>query len=483
MTLRSPSPAQIRGMTYAFPKARIALFMEMRLGKSMVAIRWAKHHECPRVLVVVPNESMYTWRTELILEGVDASDIYLLEGSGLDKLAVAEEIDTGWAIVNYEAIRTMKKKVLGKTKVYDAGVGILKLPWSAILLDESTAIRTPKSSTAKTLLRHAGHIPYRALMSGLPNPHSELDYFNQMAFLHGDFLGFHNYWHFREKLYTPDVRGWTWYPKKDTSERVRKEVHAKAFILSRKDAGINKTITRDRRYVTMTPKQRRMYRSIEKDFSYNETETVWAPVQHTWLARVAGGFSPDKDNPELLNPGKINIILNLLDSDLKKEQLVVWFRFNAELDAMAERLKQEEITYRWMKGGMDKAVREQYRQDFQSGKAQVILMQMANGRFSIDLSASSTAIYYSNVYDWEMRAQTQDRIVNIRKTDPLLLMDLITRDTVDEDAVDVLNDRNMEASLFNSKFRERILASLRLRYPDKPQPIKKLVRRVMPGDT
>jgi SNF2 family DNA or RNA helicase len=233
----------------------------------------------------------------------------------------------------------------------------------------------------------------------------------------------------------------------------------------------------------MTPKQRRMYRSIEKDFSYNETETVWAPVQHTWLARVAGGFSPDKDNPELLNPGKINIILNLLDSDLKKEQLVVWFRFNAELDAMAERLKQEEITYRWMKGGMDKAVREQYRQDFQSGKAQVILMQMANGRFSIDLSASSTAIYYSNVYDWEMRAQTQDRIVNIRKTDPLLLMDLITRDTVDEDAVDVLNDRNMEASLFNSKFRERILASLRLRYPDKPQPIKKLVRRVMPGDT
>jgi SNF2 family DNA or RNA helicase len=502
MGLRIPSLAQQRALNYALPKARIALFMEMRLGKSLVAIRWAQHHKLQRILVVAPNDILLDWAIELSKEHISTIQVTVLEGTGLNKLAVAEEIDHGWVIVNYEAIRQARRS---KRVGIQAGTGILKLPWDGIILDESTAIRTPNSVTTKTLLKFSGHIPYRCIMTGLPNPNSELDYFSQMLFLNGSFLGFYNFWSYRDALYYPDPMGWTWTPKSTTTPRVRAEVHKLAFILSRKDAGVGTHAVRERRYVTMMPRQRIAYTAIERDFSYKETKTVFAPVRELWLARLAGGFLPVqprcvnctalpvqceeckvKNSLEYLNPGKADSIVHLAKTELKKEQLVVWFRFNAELDAVATALEKQRIAFHMVKGGSpDTAAKEliqKKKQEFQSGNVQIMLMQQMMGKYGWDLSASSTAIYYSNVYDWEARAQSQDRIVNVRKQDTLLYIDLVTKNTVDEDIVDVLTDRRVTAQLFNGRFKERVLDSLRQRYPPPRQPIP-LVQRILPGDS
>lgn len=487
VNLRTPSPAQQKGLAYALPKARIALFMQMRLGKTLVAIRWARHHRLDRVLVVAPNDTLDQLRAELILEGVAPTDILILAGSKIQKYWQASEVDTGWVLVNYEAITTVKRRK-GTSTVRDiTGRDILRLPWNGIILDESTKIRSPKAATTKTFLGFTGHIPYRCIMSGLPNPMGELDFFTQMAFLHGDFLGYSNFWIYREKLYFPDAMGWDWKPKKGTSEVVRQETHRRAFFLSRKDAGVDKATVRERRVVEMTPAQRRMYVSIEKDFSFKDEETIWAPVRQTWLARVAGGFSPDKDDPKCLSMAKAHVIKDLLENDLKQEQLVIWFRFNQELDMMAQFLRKMKIGLHTVKGGtsakVDRDAPTNYQKgvDFQSGKVQVILMQQRMGRYGWDLSASDTAIYYSNTYDWEMRAQSQDRILNVRKNSKLLLIDLMTKGTIDEDAVETLNDRRVDALMFNSRFRERVLQSLASRYPNKPQHDPR-VRRILPGD-
>lgn len=489
MQLRTPSPAQNQALAYALPKARIALFMEMRLGKTMVMARWARHHKLDRVLIVAPNDTLEDLRAELILECVDPTDILILAGSKPQKYWQASEVDTGWVLTNYEAIRTIKKRK-GRTRpeLDTTGRDILRLPWTGIVLDESTHIRTPKSATTKTFLGFSGHIPYRCLMSGLPNPMSELDFFTQMAFLHGEFLGFSNFWIFRDKLYYADPMGWTWKPKTGTSERVRKEVHRRAFLMSRKDAGVDKATVRERRVVDMTPAQRRMYVSIERDFSFKDQETIWAPVRQTWLARVAGGFSPEKSElPVCLSMAKAQLIKGLLENDLRREQLVIWFRFNQELDAVAQFLRHLKYTLHTVKGGKsaivdpDAPTNFTKKKDFQSGKVQLILMQQRMGKYGWDLSASDTAIYYSNTYDWEVRAQSQDRILNVRKNSKLLLIDLVTKGTIDEDAVATLNDRRVDAKLFNSAFRERLLASLSHRYPNKPRPDPRYAR-IMPGD-
>lgn len=471
MNLRKPRPAQEMALAYALPKSRIALFMEMRLGKNLVVIRWARHHERDRVLVVAPNDTLDDWADELVLEGVDPRDIEILTGSRIEKLAQAEEIDTGWAIVNYEALRHMKRK----TFIDKTGAQILELPWSAIILDESPHIRNPRSSTSKVILGYTPHITHRAILTGLPNPQSEMDFFTQMAFKDGSFMGFQNFWIWRNRCCIQNPGGWGWSIKKEKLPEIRRYVHQHAFFLSRKDAGVGEYRTFERRYVQMSSGQRTQYRKIERDFAFtrdeDEFETKWATVQTTWLARVAGGFLPDQEHPRQLSDAKQKALVSLLCSELAKEQVVVWFRFNQELRAVEYALELARIPSVSIVGGKDRKTNYELKKQFQTGKARVILMQIKMGKYGWDLSASSTAIYYSNSYDWEERAQSQDRIVNIGKHEPLLIIDLITKNTIDEQVVRTLTDKKINAHIFNSKLKERLRASWDRRY-----------RRVMPGD-
>ena len=142
--------------------------------------------------------------------------------------------------------------------------------------------------------------------------------------------------------------------------------------------------------------------------------------------------------------------------------LVVWFAFNQELFAVRDDLKASGITCHTITGTTKLADREHRRRRFQAGKVRVILLQEKIGQMGMDLSAADTAVYYSNVYDYEVRAQSEDRIVHPAKTDPLLVIDLVTRGTVDEDVVDTLQDKSINSKTFVS----RLAARLRERFDE-----------------
>jgi SNF2 family DNA or RNA helicase len=366
------------------------------------------------------------------------------------------------------------------------GAGILELPWDGIVLDESTAIRNPGAQTTKTLLVKTGHIIHRAILTGLPNPQGEMDFFAQMAFLHGSFMGAYNYWAWRQRYFhePSGTYDWTWNPKPGTVEAIKKEVHKTAFFLTRKEAGVGEHRVVERRYVDMNPKQRKLYMQVERDFAYDTMETVWATVKTIWMARLAGGFSPDRERRQCLNDGKVKVIINLLKTELKEESVVIWFRFNEELFAVAKKLGLAKIPFTSITGGRTRAENQARKKKFQDGKVRVILMQMKMGKYGWDLSRADTEIRYSEDYDYETFAQSRDRIVSVHKKTTLLSISLITRGTIDEDVVDTLNDKAITAHNFNSKLRERLRASWDMRHPGSDVPRKRApwARRVMPGD-
>jgi len=439
---RTLLPQQHEALRYAQTRNRIALFMEMRLGKTKVAIHWAKHHRCGRILVLAPLSVLPGWVEELSKEDVRATDVFFLEGPTRDRVAMANEIDEGWALCNYEAIVHAPQ--------------LLALPWSALILDESTRIRNPKAKTTRFLLTRTAHITRRAILSGLPAPEGALDYYCQLAFLHGQFLDRYNFWSFRDRYFYPDVKGWEWMPKTGTVDLVKKEVHRLAFVLTRKAAGMGERKVYERRYVSMTKPQGRWYYQVMRKFAFKDLETKWVVTQYVWAARLAGGFSPDQDHPELISDAKAEEILLLLSSELKNEPVVVWFRFNEELHHVASRLDGAGISYRSITGDTPPDLRRSYQQLFQEGQVQVMLMQVKCGKFGLNLSRASTAIYYSNDYDYEGRAQSEDRIVHPLKHEPLLYIDLITRNTVDTAVVDTLKDKSVTARTFMSRLLENV---------------------------
>jgi len=457
---------------YTADKSRVALFMEMRLGKSMVIIRWLRRtllRRTPdaRILLICPTSAFEGWMNELRAEFVPDTRVHWLQGSTPQRMAAAQS-GPGWYLTNFEILPRL-------------GVGFAALDWDAIVLDESTRIRNPKARTTKLLTRSYVDIPYRAILTGLPNPESSMDYFEQMKFLHGNFLGFHNFYHFRYTLYKQIA--YAWEPKGGTRDRIKKYVHENAFVLTAKQAGIGNRIVYEPRYVDATPKIKAYMKDVKKNFRFDDLTTKWATVREVWLARLAGGFSPDQSNPVMLSDAKIKELWSLMTSELKGQQLVVWFRFNEEVRAVAQYLAKRGVDTGVMMGDTSQTTRLELQKWFRSGRIKILLMQQSVGKggMGLDLSPASTAIYYSNVYEYEIRAQSEKRIEHPTKRAGLLIIDLLMRGTIDEDAYAVIREKRVEAKSFSRELWSRVLSRHFAGDEADPTTIQRRVSRVFPG--
>ena len=65
----------------------------------------------------------------------------------------------------------------------------------------------------------------------------------------------------------------------------------------------------------------------------------------------------------------------------------------------------------------------------------------ATGKFGLTLTEAKIMIYYSNDYNLENRLQSEERSQYLAQKESLLVIDLVTKDTVDERYVTVLRDK------------------------------------------
>ena len=451
--LRPFMPHQQSAFDWAQSRDTGALFMEMRLGKTSVAIRWAMdkvgRETRARILVVAPSTTLYGWHDELQLEGIHATDIVSMVGmTGPQKVNAVQQPRLAsrptWFLLNYESVWRY--------------AALWQHPWDAIILDESTRIKNPGSKTTKALLnRYVAD--YRMILTGSPNPEGLENFFTQMCFVRGgSFMGFRNFWGWRDRWFLQI--GYEWHPKRGAREAIKQAVTEDAFSMTRKQADIGSVLLRETRTVPMNPAQRKLWREIRKEFKFtspvtgDETETKYAGARQVWLERIAGGFSPDK---HLLSDAKAKELASLLEDELEGEPLVVWFRFNTEIAFVAQFLTSRGYTVTRLTGATSIDDRRARLKKFQTGKAQVILVQEALGQYGLNLSVSDTEVYYSNAWSYEMRTQSQDRIIHPSKRHPLLAIDLVTEGTTDEDVVATLADKRVDANSFTSTLLKRVM--------------------------
>ena len=454
--MRDLLPHQKTGLSYCLSVSDPALIMQMRLGKTLLAIRYAQaledREDCRRVLVTAPVTVLGAWRRELSLEEEVYLDLRVHPKSKWGDLLLQawESKHRVWTLANHEAIRSLPQLGL--------------VPWNIAIVDESTVIKNPKSKITKVYTSTFRQAQHRMILSGLVAPESYLDLFCQYQFLNGVFLGCHNYWDFRAQFFAPGGwKGYEYYPIPGAREKIQKHLQDRAFVLTRQQAGIGSRKILSQRTVEMNTLQRDLYRTIVKKAAYQRedaswNETQWAPIVQLWLSRIAGGFDPE--GKTLISDAKVKELLYLLSEDLRGEQLMIWFHFRAELEHVRQTLSGKGFKLGCIHGGVLDKDRDKVLDAFTSRKIQIILATQKSLRYGRDCSISDTAIYYSNEWSCELRMQSEDRIINPLQKQPKLLIDLVTEETVDEDVSERVRDKAFNANYILTKHIDKISRSL-----------------------
>jgi SNF2-related domain/Helicase conserved C-terminal domain len=404
-------------------KDSLPLFMEMRLGKSLVAIRWMEEKRKGPVLLVSPLTPMVGWQEELAAEGVSFCHYK------------KRQPDCDWVLITPALLIRVAKD-------------LNPADWSGVVCDESTWMKNPKAQATKIALRKLAKIKLRSALTGLPNPQSERELFTQMAFvLGGSWMGCDNFWNWQQRFFYR--AGFDWLPR--NREKIKTALHSDAFVLSRKEAGVDTIKVFKRLSKPLDPEVSAIYRRAEKLWEIPGLETKNKLEVLTWLRRMIGGSMPGKSLPSW----KYDELKSLLTTgDLQDQQVVVWFAFNNELARTWRMLKAEGISTTWIAGESSLEERMERCKLFAKGKRRVMLAQIACGKYGLNLATADTAIYFSSTYSQEARKQSEDRIVMPNKG-PLLYIDMITDGTIDEDILEAKNQRTISSKWMLDRVEKR----------------------------
>lgn len=402
----------------------------MRLGKTFCLIRWAQHQAADgRKLVVVPLSVLPGWLEELAIEDLPS---VLLQGSSKRKLELLDSApDDAWCLVNPEGLRSCPQ--------------LAQQRWDVVALDESTFIKNASAKITKLCLRSFRQTPHRAILSGEPRPESDLDMVPQMLFLTGRFMGCDSFWTWRHRH--AYQAGFEWKLRRGVKARYEKEIADSCFAMTPQEAGLFMPQVRQRRYVEMPLALRGLYKNLLKNWRIGDVDTKWSPVVHNWLQQLTGGTVPRqfRSGKRYYFPHKLDELKRLLTGELRDEKVVVFFRFNREVELAAEHLRAAGVRLHCFTGHHPLRWRREAVNRFRADRCRVLLLQERCARFGLNLSAADVAIGYSNYPDWQTRSQVLARTLHPTKKTTSLWIDLVTRNTVDEALLQALHEKRRSA--------------------------------------
>lgn len=433
---------QKAGLEFLRERKCAALFWDMRLGKTKTAIRWMKSLPVERSLIVAPLSVLPVWVDELADEGIACT---VLTGNVKQRMEAFDKSENKVFCINYEGL-------LSRSKNRTEASPMAYIAWDCVILDESTRIKNPQAKTTRVAQKYLASARYRLLLSGMPNPESALDLFEQIRFLNGHFDGCRTYWDFRNRYFTP-FGEYDWFPKKGAVSAINSYVRHFSSVLTRKQAGYYTPKVYERRYVYLPDAVMRKYRKVEREYAMGEKETNYTVVRRSWLHRIAGGFP---DEAEYIHRAKLDELVSLIDENFLGQPVVVYCRYTNELKAILTALRDAGHLVRSIHGETQASVREALVNGFRKKHFNILVCQTKCVQYGLNFSRASAVVYYSNWEDMEIRAQSEDRTVHLEKDTPCLYIDLIAKDTVDEDIHASLQGKRVSTTALRSRIVESL---------------------------
>ena len=366
---------------------------EMGSGKTNICVRVGYSLEDMQKLIICPPSLRLNWKHEILMCEPNA-DIGILYSDTKEKDLHAHE----WTIVGYSSL----KKLLPS---------LLSMHFNCIFADEAHYIKAvnswgqPKSDRGKAALALANQAEYVYAITGTPKTSRNLDLYNLLQFIrhpmlrHMRFIDYAiEYCDARQERFGWDMKG------NSNDMELNRELapymirHLKKDVLphlkkQRQSIPVDSNISEYVRIMTEAKKQ------IEK----NRKEKGGDGLDGTVIAM----FTKARQS---LAISKIKETMDFADTILNSgedDRIVIVTCFTEVIEKLEEKYKEKSCK---VVGGMSDEEKQQAVDDFQTGKKQVMLLNLQAGGVGITLDSGHTEII--NDVSWVPgdMVQVEDRI-------------------------------------------------------------------------
>lgn len=400
---------------------------DMGLGKTLQTISVLTHQlaqkPTQRHLIVAPSSLIYNWSQEL--QKFAAHVKVLIYHGGGRSIQDAATGDHQVIITSYGTVRQDIEEMC-------------LIGFGTIVLDESHNIKNPAAQITKAVERLQSN--FRVALSGTPVMNNTFDLYAQMNFLLPGIFGSREF--FRRE-YADAIDHHRDNDKIKTLQRI-----TAPFVLRRTKeqvAGDLPEKTEMVMWCNMSDTQKRLYDEVKDSIR----QSVFLNIENEGLGKsklaVLAGMLKLRQicNSPLLLPSeeqtcndsvKTDLLMNELQNNLKDQKVLVFSQFTTMLNLLAEKCKEEGISYYHLDGSTPPEKRQEMVNRFQEegNTHNVFLISLKAGNAGLNLTAAGYVFLFDPWWNTAVQQQAIDRTHRIGQTKNVFAYKMICKDTIEE---------------------------------------------------
>ena len=452
-------------------REEFGLFMEQGTGKTWTLLadieRLYAAGKIDAALVIAPKGVHTNWVRREIPEHMEGEVIARAwrSGAGKREMSRIEEVlrPRGDGEVVPLRVLAINIDAISTKAGFEFAAKFLRCTRSAIVVDESSRIKSPDALRTKQINRLRIHAIIARIATGTPITNSPVDVFSQMEFLKSGLLGTTSYRAFTAEyaeLLSPN------HPLIQTMAR-RNPRAARAQVVATNPDGSKRWRNLDKLqrllephtfrvlksecldlpekiyqqvYFDLDPAQEKAYQLMEKEcrleLDSGELTAVAKLAAIVKLQQITSGFimRPQADGGGVQYIGESNPRIKALMEMMEEapQKTIIWARFKEEIRAISAALRHAGRRVVEYHGEVTTADREVAIDSFQNGDTEVFIGQPQSGGIGITLTRAEWVVYYSNDFNLETRLQSEDRAHRIGTKSNVVYTDLVATGTIDE---------------------------------------------------
>ena len=373
---------------------------------------------------------------------------FYAEGLDVTKAEVLADPTYDIVVINYDAIPWLVGELGLKQTMYDV-----------LLCDEITRLKRTSSKRFKALKPLLPTFKFRWGLTGTPAANGYIDLFGQIYVLDlGKRLG-RFITHFRMKYF--HQKAWDAYRFYITDEKAKEltaQIEDLALYVAPEDWLSLPPLLHHTIDVPFPKPLEAKYRFLQEEFILKLDESVVtaanAGVLTSKLRQFTGGAVYASDQPgvyETIHTEKLEALENLVE-EMNGQPLMVAYQFDHERIRIEEMLRKRGTMHMSLKGGMTTAQATNVMDTWNSGEAEVLLVQPATAALGLNLQfGGDTICWFTLTYNLEEFIQLNKRLHRQGQTNTVRVFMLALEGTIDQYVAKVLSDKEAtQDDLFNS---------------------------------